>query len=221
MYIPPRFREDDIEVLHAMVHRARLGVLVSSGPDGLTASHVPMLLDPDAGPYGTLTCHLARANVQSRHLRHDGEVMIVFRAEDAYVSPSSYATKSETGKVVPTWLYVAVHAYGRPRVIDDPDALRTIVTRLTQKHEAPRREPWAVTDAPESYIEALLGAIVGVEIPIARLEGKWKLDQDASDADVRGAIDGLRSSEDQRDRETADVMERRRNGEAGVLDRGA
>jgi transcriptional regulator len=210
MYIPPRFREDDLGVLHAMVDRARLGVLVSSGPEGLQASHVPMLLDPDAGPYGTLTCHLARANVQSRALRHDSEVMIVFRAEDAYVSPSWYATKSETGKVVPTWLYVAVHAYGRPRVIDDPDALRTIVTRLTEKHEAPRRDPWAVTDAPESYIAALLGGIVGVEIPIARLEGKWKLDQDGSDADVRGAIEGLRSSEDHRDRETADVMERRR-----------
>jgi transcriptional regulator len=212
MYIPSAFREDDLDALHAMVHHARLGVLVSSGPDGLAASHVPMLLDPDAGPYGTLTCHLARANAQSRDLRHEGEVMIVFRAEDAYVSPSSYATKSETGKVVPTWLYVAVHAYGNPRVIDDPDALRTIVTRLTEKHEAPRRDPWAVTDAPESYVAAMLGGIVGVEIPIARIEGKWKLDQDASDADVRGAIDGLRSSEDHRDRETAGVMERRRNG---------
>ncbi|MDB5042621.1 MAG: FMN-binding negative transcriptional regulator [Candidatus Eremiobacteraeota bacterium] len=210
MYIPPRFREDDLGVLHAMVHHARLGVLVSSGPAGLIASHVPMLLDPDAGPYGMLTCHLARANAQSRDLRHEGEVMIVFRAEDAYVSPSWYATKSETGKVVPTWLYVAVHAYGRPRVIDDPDALRTIVTRLTEKHEAPRRDPWAVTDAPEAYITALLGGIVGVEIPIERLEGKWKLDQDASDADVRGAIDELRSSEDYRDRETAEAMDRRR-----------
>jgi transcriptional regulator len=216
MYIPSAFREDDLDALHEMVHRARLGVLVSSGPEGLMASHVPMLLDRDAGPYGTLTCHLARANVQSRDLRRAGEVMIVFRAEDAYVSPSWYATKSETGKVVPTWLYVAVHAYGRPRVIDDPHALRTIVTRLTQKHEAPRRDPWAVTDAPESYITALLGGIVGVEIPIARIDGKWKLDQDASDADVRGTIDGLRSSEDRRDRETADAMERRRNGEAGV-----
>jgi transcriptional regulator len=212
MYIPPRYREDDLGVLHAVIHGARLGVLVSSGPEGLRASHVPMLLDPDAGPYGTLTCHLARANVQSRDLRHDGEVMIVFRAEDAYVSPSWYATKSETGKVVPTWLYVAVHAYGRPRVIDDPDALRTIVTRLTEKQEAPRRDPWAVTDAPESYIAGLLGAIVGVEIPIARLEGKWKFDQEAPDADVRGTIDGLRSSEDHRDREAADAMERRRNG---------
>jgi transcriptional regulator len=220
MYIPPRFREDDLGMLHAMIHRARLGVLVSSGPDGLTASHVPMLLDPGAGPYGTLTCHLARANNQSRHLRHDDEVMIVFRAEDAYVSPSWYATKNETGKVVPTWVYVAVHAYGRPRVIDDPHALRTIVTRLTEKHEAPRRDPWTVSDAPESYVAALLGGIVGVEIPIARLEGKWKLDQDAPDADVRGAIDGLRSSDDHRDRETAGAMQRRRNVEAGALDPG-
>lgn len=211
MYVPPRFREDDLSVLHAMVQRARLGVLVSTGPDGLKASHLPMLLEPDAGPYGTLTCHLARANVHWRDLQHDGEVMIIFRAEDAYVSPSCYATKSETGKVVPTWLYVAVHAYGRPRVIDDPDALRTIVTRLTEKHESPRREPWAVTDAPESYVTALLAAIVGVEIPIARLEGKWKLDQGRPDADLRGTIDGLRSSEDHRDRAAADAMEQRRD----------
>ncbi|HEY5146274.1 MAG TPA: FMN-binding negative transcriptional regulator, partial [Polyangiaceae bacterium] len=118
--------------------------------------------------------------------------------------------KGETGKVVPTWVYVAVHAYGQPRVIDEPDALRAIVTRLTEKHEGPRRDPWAVTDAPESYIEALLGAIVGVEIPLTRLEGKWKLDQGRPDADVRGAIDGLRSSEDHRDRDTAEAMERRR-----------
>lgn len=209
MYVPPRFREDDVGTLHALIGRARLATVVSHGADGLQASHVPMLLDPGAGAQGTLLFHLARGNAQWRTLAAGGEAMAIFRAEDAYISPTWYATKATTGNVVPTWIYVAVHAYGIPRVIEDREQLRALVTRLTERHEEHREAPWRVSDAPAPYIDALLGGIVGVELPIARFDGKWKMDQDANSADVRGAIAGLRTTGDVRDAEAAAVMEAR------------
>lgn len=208
MYVPSPFRENDLAVLHGQIQRTRLATLISCGPAGLRASHVPMLLDPHGGPYGTLLCHLARANPQWRSLGGD-EVLVTFRGEDAYISPSWYAEKRETGKVVPTWNYVAVHAYGVPRVIEDEAELRAIVTRLTDVHEAGQSPPWSVEDASQPYIAAMLRGIVGVAIPIARIEGAWKLDQDEADADLRGALDGLRASADPRDRAAADAMEAR------------
>lgn len=206
MYVPEQFRETDVAMLHAQIRRSRLATLVCAGPDGLQASHIPMLLDAAAGPRGTLLCHVARANPQWRSVS-DADVLAIFRDEDAYISPSWYATKRETGKMVPTWNYIAVHASGVARVIEDRDELRALVTRLTNAHEAHRPEPWTIDDAPPDYIDALLGAIVGIEIPIARLEGKWKLNQHHRDADLRGAIEGLRASADPRDRAIADEME--------------
>lgn len=206
MYVPSHFREDDLTVLHEQIRRSRLATLVSHGADGVQASHVPMLLDAGAGPYGTLVCHLARANPHWRSLGED-EVLVVFRGEDAYVSPSWYTAKREAGTVVPTWNYVAVHAWGVPRVIEDEDELRAIVSRLADVHEAKQPRPWSVADAPQQYITAMLRGIVGIAIPIARIQGKWKLDQDETDVDLRGAVDGLRASGDPRDRATADAME--------------
>ncbi len=196
MYVPPAFREDRPEILRAAVRATGLAVLVSFGPEGLIASHVPMLLDepegPDiAGEHGVLVGHVARANPQWRASAADVQALAIFPGPDAYVSPSLYATKRETGKVVPTWNYVAVHAYGRLTFFDDPRELHALVSRLTVAHEAARPAPWAVTDAPAGFIASQLKGIVGFRLEIARLEGKWKMSQNRPMADRLGVVAGL------------------------------
>jgi transcriptional regulator len=190
MYLPSHFAETRVPVLHEAIARSGIATLVTSGPGGIEASHVPMLLDPTPAPFGTVLGHIARDNPQWR----DGapEALAIFLGTDAYVSPSFYPTKKENGKVVPTWNYIAIHARGAIEWFDDAERLRAIVTRLTQKHESARPEPWAVTDAPPDYVDMMLKAIVGFAIPLARLEGKWKMSQNRPPADRKGAADVLR-----------------------------
>ena len=190
MYRPPHFREDRIEVLHAAIRAHPLATLVTAGPAGLQANPIPFLVE-DGGAFGVLRAHLARANGQLEALRAAAEALVIFQGPQAYVSPSWYAAKAETHKVVPTWNYVAVHCWGTPRVIDDAAWLRGLVGRLTEAREAAQAKPWAVEDAPADFIAAQIKGIAGLEIPIARIEGKWKASQNRSAADRAGVADGL------------------------------
>jgi transcriptional regulator len=191
LYVPPLFKEDRIDVLHAAIRQSGLGTLVTLTADGLIASHVPMLLDPEPAPYGTLLGHVARPNPQARGAVAGVQALAIFQGPDAYVTPSWYATKRETGKVVPTWNYVAIHAYGQVEFFDATDRLRAIVTGLTEREETGRAEPWAVSDAPAGYVEGMLQGIVGFALPIVRLEGKWKMSQNRPAADRAGVVAGL------------------------------
>ncbi len=188
MYIPQHFNESRIDVLHDAIRHTGLATLVSLTAEGLIASHVPLMLDPDAGPNGTLIGHLARANPHARLADPAVQTMAIFQGPDGYITPSWYAAKRENGKVVPTWNYVAIHAYGTLEVFDDPDRLLGVVTRLTERHEKPRAAPWAVSDAPADFVQGMLNGIVGIALPIQRLEGKAKLSQN------RPAVDQARVS---------------------------
>jgi transcriptional regulator len=191
VYRPAAFDVPDIAQLHDAIDLGGLAHLVSLTAHGLTGSVVPLLIDRDRGPNGTLVGHLARANRHWRDVVTGTESMAIFAGPDAYVSPSWYATKQETGKVVPTWNYEVIHAHGPLVVHDDPLWLEHLVRRLTAHHEAGRPEPWSVDDAPADFISGQLRAIVGIEVPITRLEGKRKLSQNRSASDVAGAINGL------------------------------
>ena len=203
MYVPPAFRIEDLPAIHAAMGAVRLASLVTVGPDGLMATPLPLLLDPGEGELGTLYGHVARANPQ---WRAPGPALAIFQGPDAYVTPSWYASKRETGKVVPTWNYVAVHASGPVEFFDDRERLRAVVTRLTERHEASRAEPWAVGDAPEAFVASQLKGIVGLRLPIARLEGKAKLSQNRPAADRAGVAAGLAASESATDRAMARMI---------------
>jgi len=190
MYNPPHFEVNDLPRLHAAMQAVPLASMGTAGPEGLTASHLPLLLAPDAGPYGSLRGHMAKANPQGS-LPEGTEAMIVFQGPDAYISPSYYPSKQAGGKVVPTWNYIAVHAYGRLRWITEAAALRALVEDLTSRHESGRSPPWEVADAPENYIAAMLAGIIGFEIAIERIEGKFKLSQNRNAADRQGVKSGL------------------------------
>ena len=199
MYVPAPFREDQIAPLHAAIRAAGLATLVTMTADGLIASHIPVLLDPDPAPYGTLLGHLARPNPQARGAVPGVPALVIVQGPDAYITPNWYETKRRTGAVVPTWNYVAVHAYGEVTFFDDPVRLLDIVTRLTDREEArraapgmvPGMAPWAVGDAPASFIAGMLKGIVGFALPIARLEGKWKMSQNRPPEDRAGVVAGL------------------------------
>ncbi|WP_068829792.1 FMN-binding negative transcriptional regulator [Pseudomonas sp. BMS12] len=206
MYLPSSFRQDDLGELHRQIAETRLATLISHGPSGLQASHLPLLLVADEGKFGTLYGHFAKANPQWRDLVEGHEVLVTFQGPEAYVSPSWYPAKAEHGKVVPTWNYIAVHAHGQAEVFDEPERLLQLVSRLSDQHEAGRAQPWAVSDAPREYIDSMLRAIVGFALPIQRLEGKWKLGQNRSAADQHGVRDGLNNSPDSRDRALAARM---------------
>lgn len=194
MYVPPAFREDDLAAQHKTMRDARLASLVTFTAEGLAATPLPLFLVPGEGPYGTLYGHLARANPQWR-LPPAGDAMALFMGPDAYISPSWYPSKLEHQKVVPTWNYVAIHAYGPVEFFEGADRLLEVVTRLTDLYERPRAEPWAVTDAPERFIGAQLKGIVGLRLPIVRLEGKRKMGQNRSAEDRAGVATGLTSSD--------------------------
>ena len=193
MYLPAHFEETRPEVLHALVHDHPLGLLVTRDAAGeLAANSVPCILDADpAGGPGILRAHVARANPLWRAARGDVDTLVVFQGEQAYISPAFYPSKAEHGKVVPTWNYVMVQARGRLRAVEDTDWLRAFVTRLTERHEAPRAQPWAVSDAPADYIATMLRAIVGIEIVLSSLTGKWKVSQNRSAPDREGVARGL------------------------------
>ena len=185
MYLPAHFAETRPEELTRIIRENPLGILVTHSDQGLDADHLPFEFDPDTGEHGRLTAHVARANPLWREAAGT-PVLVVFQGPQAYVSPSGYASKAEHGKVVPTWNYIMVQARGRLRAIDDAAHLHALVSRLTATHEAGRDTPWAVDDAPRDYIDATLKAIVGLEIEIEALVGKWKVSQNRSTADRQG-----------------------------------
>ena len=194
MYQPPHHREDRLEVQHDLIESHPLGLLISSGSEGLLANPLPFLLQRKSGPLGTLQVHMARANAQWKNI--DGQkVLTVFQGPQAYVSPTFYASKRETGKVVPTWNYAMVQARGVARPHTDPAWLEAQIQALTSRHEGSRAPSWAVSDAPRTYIESQLRGIVGIEIEIDAIEGKWKVSQNRPEADRRGVAEGLAHDE--------------------------
>lgn len=203
MYSPSLFREDRLEVLHAFMRSHPLGLLISHGSTGLLANLLPFVLKTGDSERGVLQAHMARANPQWRELDEQA-VLVVFRGPDAYVSPSLYATKRETGKVVPTWNYAMVQARGNAKLRDHPDWLTLQLNALTTGREANRPHPWAVTDAPTDYVDAQKKAIVGLEIEIAVLEGKWKVSQNQPEANRRSVVAGF--STDESTREMAELV---------------
>jgi transcriptional regulator len=192
VYVPAHFNETRVDVLHDLIRSAGLATLVSMTADGMIASHAPLMLDAEPAPYGTLIGHLAKANPHARVADPAVQTLIIFQGPDGYITPSYYAAKQEHGKVVPTWNYAAVHAYGTLEVFDDPDRLLGVVTRLTRLHETPRALPWAVGDAPKDFVQSMLRGIVGITLPIARLEGKVKMSQNRPASDIGGVVQGLR-----------------------------
>ncbi|SAK98927.1 transcriptional regulator [Caballeronia calidae] len=192
MYLPAHFEENRAEALHALIAAHPFGALVTHGPDGLDANHVPFEFDAAAGEHGTLRAHVARANPVWRDVRTGADVLVIFQGEHGYISPTFYPSKQETHRQVPTWNYLVVHAHGRITVRDDEAYVRGVVARLTRKMEAGERAPWKMGDAPRDFIDQMLSAIVGIEIEVTRLVGKAKLSQNKSDADRIGAVKGLR-----------------------------
>jgi transcriptional regulator len=196
MYVPPHFAEDRLPVLQDFMRQHALATLVTLNAGGLVASHLPLLVDEEPAPNGRLIGHLARANGQWRDIDAGTDALAIFHGPQAYISPAWYPTKAETGKVVPTWNYAAVHAYGALRIIEDAAWLRELVGRLTNRHEAGHANPWKVEDAPEEFIQAQLKGIVGIELTVQRLEGKWKLSQNRPEKDRIGTERGLRETGD-------------------------
>lgn len=191
MYLPKSFEQPDVETLQEFVWAHPLGVLVTMTSSGLDGNHIPFLIDAEPAPYGTLRGHVARANPIWREVTPTTEALVIFQGPDSFISPSWYPSKRETASVVPTWNYIVVHAHGRLSVIEDADWLRAHVEALTNRHEQDRAVPWAVTDAPADYIQKMVGAIVGLEIQVTRLTGKWKLSQNRSERDRAGVVTGL------------------------------
>lgn len=192
MYQPPHFREERTDVLHSLMRSHPLATLISVRPDGEPeANVVPMLLDEGIGRMGGLTAHLARANPQWKVLAETGRALVLFQGPDTYVTPSWYRTKQETGKVVPTWNYAIVQVRGNVTVHEDREWLSRQIRELTRSHEGARERPWAVEDAPETFIDAQLKGIVGLEIEITSIEGKWKVSQNRPVEDRAGVARGL------------------------------
>jgi transcriptional regulator len=191
MYLPPHFAESNPEALYALIENNALGVLVTCGKSGLDANHIPFELDRSEGAHGVLRCHVARSNPVWQDVASGDEVLVVFSAADAYISPQWYPSKHESHRQVPTWNYLVVHVHGRVTVHDDERFVRGNVARLTRKHEARQAVPWKMTDAPSDYIDAMLKSIVGLRIEITRLSGKSKLGQNKDVRDIRGAAEAL------------------------------
>jgi transcriptional regulator len=194
MYQPSAFREDRLETLHELIRTHPLATLITSGSGGLIANLVPFIL-VSSGDKGTLRAHIAKANDQVAPLQAGAETLVIFQGPEAYITPSWYPAKKEHGRVVPTWNYVVVQARGTPHVIDDPVWLRAQIEALTLSQEGHRSEPWKVTDAPTEFVENQIKAIIGIEIPIQTIEGKWKVSQNRSDTDRRGVCEGLMKEE--------------------------
>ena len=190
MYQPDHFRVDDVPQMHALMRARPFAALISAGPAGLYASHLPTVLKEE-GPYGVIECHLARANPHCRDLGGVDEALMIFQGPEGYITPNWYPSKTQNGKVVPTWNYAVVHAYGRPVVMNEADWLHRHVTELTAQQEQSEAKPWALSDAPKTYVDAMLRGIVGFRFAIARLEGKWKMSQNREPQDRDGVVAGL------------------------------
>lgn len=192
MHCPATFREERLDVLHDLMTAHPLATLITAGRGGLTANLIPFLLHA-GGDQGILRAHLARGNKQLDDLREGVETLVVFQGPECYVTPSWYASKAEHGKVVPTWNFAMVQVRGKPQVIDDAGWVLAQLQQLTGEHENGRKHPWRLSDAPDEFIAAQLKGIVGIEIPILSIEGKWKLSQNRLPADRQGVIDGLKA----------------------------
>ena len=193
MYIPEQFGEQSVELMHGLIRARPLATLVTMSAGGLNANHIPLHLTETPAPFGTLRGHVARANPLLRDLAGEIETLAVFHGPDSYITPSWYATKKETGKVVPTWNYAVVHAYGFLRVVDDAAWLRGQLESLTAHNEASFPEPWAVADAPREYTEQIMAAIVGMEMVVTRMSGKWKASQNQPPKNQAGVVAGLKA----------------------------
>lgn len=193
MYLPPVFEEKDPDAIFGLMTSLGVATAVCNGPDGMVASHIPVEVDREGGERGVIRCHFAKPNPHPALIADGAEVLFIFQGPQAYVTPSWYQTKVETGKVVPTLNYAAVHAYGVGRVIDDPVAMRLHLTALTDRFEAGFQTPWKVSDAPEEFTDRLMKGITVVEVSLTRLEGKWKMSQNRPEADRHGVVDGLRA----------------------------
>jgi transcriptional regulator len=205
MYNPPHFEETRRDVMHALIAAHPLGALVTLGPGGLDANHIPFEISMDLadGPLGTLRAHVARANPVWTDFSRVVDALVIFQGPQCYITPGWYVeTKPDSGKVVPTWNYCVVHAAGPIHVRDDPRWVRAQVERLVSRHESTQTKPWHVSDAPADFIEKQIAAIVGIEIPISKLTGKWKVSQNRSAADRAGVVHGLR----QEDTAASEVM---------------
>jgi transcriptional regulator len=205
MYLPDHFRVDDVPVMHALMRARPLAALVSGGAVGLYATHLPTVLKDDR-PFGLIEFHLARANPHWKVLAECDEALIIFQGAEGYITPNWYPSKAETQMVVPTWNYAVVHAYGRPEVMRDKDLLRRHVGELTAQQERTEAQPWALTDAPESYIDVMLRGIVGFRFAITRLEGKWKMSQNREMKDREGVVGGLEKRGVGDDLEVAEIV---------------
>lgn len=193
MYVPKNFEQSDIEVLHDLIVSHPLATLVTMSSNGINANHIPLHLVKDKGQYGALQGHVARANPLWSDLDNKVETLIIFQGPNSYITPSWYPTKQEQGKVVPTWNYVTVHAYGRLDVIDDPVWVKSQLELLTAQQEASFDKPWAVSDAPVEFTNKMISAIVGIEILITKLAGKWKVSQNQPALNQAGVVEGLKS----------------------------
>jgi len=194
MYSPPQFEQPNLDVMHELMNQNPLATLVTLDSNGINANHIPLHLSPIPEPFGVLRGHVARTNPVWKDFATDTETLAIFHGSDAYISPSWYATKPESGKVVPTWNYAVVHAYGFLRIIDDAAWVRTQLEALTQHNEADLPHPWAVSDAPEEFTEKLTGMVVGIEMVITRLSGKWKVSQNQPLQNRKSVIEGLNTN---------------------------
>ena len=206
MYEPVFHRNENLPELHALIRARPFGLLISNGAEGLVANAVPFILDPAASKLGTLRAHIARANDQWRDLQNSPDALVVFQGVDHYITPSWYATKRETGKVVPTWNYVMVQAKGRAKVIEDDAWLARQIEALTKGQEASREKPWAVQDAPADFVVMQRRAIVGIEIEIEDIRGKWKTSQNRTTVDRAGVADGLEALDEEEARAMAEIV---------------
>jgi transcriptional regulator len=206
MYLPAHFQQPDDEVIRRLMREAPMATLVTSSGGALEANHVPMLLEPGPGPM-RLRFHVARANPVWRDSDRGGDVLAIFQGPDTYVSPSWYASKAEHGKVVPTWNYAVVHAYGRLEVHDDRQWLRDFLPALTATHEERFESPWQVTDAPADFVDRMMGAIVGMEIEVTRVQAKWKIGQNQPAANQATLLAGLRQADQPGAQAVADLLD--------------
>jgi transcriptional regulator len=192
MYTPGYFRVEDTADMHAMMRARPFAILVTQGGEGLTATHLPTILKvDDAGQLGRIECHLARPNPQWKTFTPEMDALMIFQGPEAYIRPSWYPSKAEHGKVVPTWNYAAVHAYGRLQTVEDKDWLLAHVSQLSDQQEAPYEAPWSTTDAPANFLDMLSRGIVGLQFTIRRIEGKLKMSQNRGEADREGVVRGL------------------------------
>ncbi|WP_225032436.1 FMN-binding negative transcriptional regulator [Paraburkholderia sp. XV] len=194
MYVPAHFAETRKEVLHSRIVQHPFGTLITHGSSGLDANHIPFELAAEDGELGVLRAHVARANPVWQEVANGDEVLVVFHAGDAYISPNWYPSKHELHKQVPTWNYMVVHAHGRMTILDDERYVRGLVGRLTRTHEASEPKPWKMGDAPKDYVDAMVKAIVGIQVEITRLVGKSKLSQNKEARDIHGAAEALKSN---------------------------